>query len=347
MSDEQQDTGSPNEGGMTLREALMESYQENTGDKPTEDVVTDDIPTGEAPTLETSEAIEADAEPSEGDPQGDVEVIPAPEHWSDEDKAMFEASSADAQQYFLKRDKQYEQGIQSKSEELKPLQEAFGPYTELLKSRGVDQPTAIRAWVAAQSALDADPVAGIKMLIQSYGPDIQDKLNSHFGQEAVPDDFDVDPEVKQLRQQLRDQTRTQEQSQLQYRAARNAEAMTQVTQFKEAKDDKGELLHPHFDAAQSMMRVLVQSGQTPDLETAYKEAIWSVPAYREEQNKVVETKVAKTETDKRTAAAKKAKVIAKSVNGKGLKSPEVNVKATLHDDLKAAWEESKRGEING
>jgi len=337
------------EGPASLREALRESFaeeRESTGEPPAEGEVIDLHPTDDEPELDPSTEQEAAPEPSEDLSQGDDEVIPAPEHWSDEDKATFETLPSAARTYLLKRETQYEQGIQSKSDELRPLQEAFGPYAEMMQMRGIDAPTAVRTWVAAQSALDADPVNGLDLLIQSYGPEVKSALLAHFGQaeEYADSELEVDPEVKNLRAQLDLQKRQGQQAQLQYKSFREQEAMEQVRLFKDAADDQGAPLHPHFEAAQETMRALLMSGQVPDLETAYDQAKWSVQEYREEAAKQYLEENTQEQANKRAKAAANAKKAATGVSGKGSKPPPTKVAATLHDDLKAAWSNSVRGE---
>lgn len=345
-----EETSTPeDEGPASLREALRESFaedRESTDEPSTAGEVIDLHPTDDDPELDPSTEQEAAADPSEDLSQGEPEVIPAPEHWSDEDKATFEELPSAAQTYLLKRETQYEQGIQSKSDELRPLQEAFGPYANMMQMRGIDAPTAVRTWVAAQSALDADPVNGLDMLIQSYGPEVKSALMAHFGQteEYADSELEVDPEVQNLRAQLDLQKRQGQQAQLQYKAFRDQEAMEQVRLFKEAVDDQGVALHPHFEGAQETMRALLAGGQVPDLETAYDQAKWSVPAFRDEAAKQEREQTTTEQTNKRAKAAEKAKRASTTVNGSGSKPPPTKTAATLHDDLSAAWSNSVRGE---
>ena len=339
-----EENSTPEEGPASLREALTEAFNESVGESTPEPDVTDIEPTVDEPQVNTSESQEAEDEPSEDLSQGEPEVIPAPQHWSDADREMFDSIPVETQQYLLKREEQYEQGIQSKSEELNPLLEAFGSYDQMLALRGVDKPTAIRTWAAAQAALDQDPLNGIKMLIETYGGEVEQQLRSHYGLGTEADDVYADPEVTKLRADLAEQKRQQSLSQMHYAQQRNAEAGETVRLFKEQKNDDGELTYPHFDEAQTMMRVLLQSGTAPDLETAYKEAIWSVPEYREAYAKDVQSRTDKEQSNKRTIAAAKAKKTATAVRGNGSKPPPQQLKATLRDDLKSVWDDSLTGD---
>ena len=330
-------------GPASLREALVESFQENTGEETIESVVTDDSPTDDTPSLDTSNEPEADESSSEAQAQDDAEVVSAPEHWSDEDKAFFTEMPSAAQDYLLKREKQYEQGISSKTEAYKPIDDAFSQYDQSLQLRGIDRATAVRTWIAAQSALDQDPVNGFSQLIQTYGPEVRDKVIAAFGGTAAELDEDLDPEVKALREELNQLRQQGQQSQLQQQQTRNNEALLQVKTFKEETDADGKLLRPYFDEAQNIMRGLLQSGVAPDLQTAYEQAVWSLPKYRDEYTENQRKDAEQAESKRRQAAAEKAKKTAKTVKGKSSTAPPDKGKQTMGDTLRETWDESLRG----
>jgi hypothetical protein len=336
------------EGPQSLREALEETFKDLSAAESTETIVTDDGPTDDDAQTATDAAAEADdTPPSEDASQGDEEtVVHAPEHWSAEDRETFDTLPSAAQDYLLKRDKQYEQGIQQKADELKPIQEAFGPYRDILKMRGVDEPTAIRTWTAAQQLLDTDPVNGLKTLIQQFTPDVQDALRAEFGtREPAADDDYVDPEVKELRRELSSLKQQNTQTTTQYQQFRQQEALEQVRKFREETDADGKPLYPHFDAVVDDMRALLAAGTVPDLKTAYDKAVWALPEYRDEiasqQRKEVEREGAR----RREEAAAKAKKTAKAVNGKNSVPPPPPKVKTMRDELRETWNQSVKGEL--
>jgi hypothetical protein len=350
MSENTSTANHTEEGPQSLREALNEAYTELSVVESAEPESTESEPTDiDAQPATDAEQEAPDAEPSEAQAQGDdEEVIRAPEHWSAEDRETFTSLPSAAQQYLLKREKQYEQGIQQKAEELKPIQEAFGQYRDILRMRGIDEPTAIRTWVAAQSALDTDPVNGLKMLIQQFTPDVQDALRAEFGnRESAATDYDdyESPEVKRLREE-RDRLKLQNsQETLRHQQLRQQEALEQVRQFRESTDESGKPLYPHFDKVVDDMRALLSTGVAPDLKTAYDKAVWSLPEYRDEfaakQRQDAEREAAR----RREEAANKAKKTAKAVNGRGSVPPPPPKQKTLRDELLAAWDQSVKGEL--
>jgi hypothetical protein len=65
--------------------------------------------------------------------------------------------------------------------------------------------------------------------------------------------------------------------------ATESQYASQISAFKDAKDDAGVLKHPHFDRVRTLMAPLVDSGKS--LEEAYAEVVWALPEYRESQIK--------------------------------------------------------------
>lgn len=348
MAEEALETA-PQDGPASLREALEQEFANQlSAETPAEPDSTESAPTdAEAQPADNVEQEAFEAEPSEDDSQGEPEVISAPEHWSVEDRAVFDELPSAARQSWLRREKEYEQGIQKKAEETKPLQEAFGPYRDMLKMRGIDEPTAIRAWVAAQTALDQDPVNGLKMLISQYGSEVRSALEADFGQLGEPDDTDSysDPEVKKLRNELDGLRRRNTQIETQQQAIRQQEAMQVVQQFKEEKDEGGNLLHPFFDDVQDKMRALLANNVVTDIKEAYEQAVWTHPKYRETFAETQRKQAEQESSKRREEAAKRAKKTGKSVNGKSSVPPPPSKQQTMRDDLAEAWNQSVKGEL--
>lgn len=335
------------EGPVTLRDALAEAFQESQAAEPTDGEPTGDPQPDDDAELTASTDEADEPESSEGQPQDDDEsVIQAPEHWSDEAKAVFQELPRKAQDVWLKREREYDQGIQQKAEQLKPIEEAFAPIDDLLKARGADRATAIRAWAAAQQMLDSDPVNGLQTLIRNYGPDVEAKLREALGQ--TPDDDDEsfsDPQITRMKQQLEKQKRETDSVSQQYQQLQQQQAQQQVIDFRDAKDEAGKPLHPYFEQAMPHMQALLNSGQSDSLQDAYEKSIWLLPEYREQFTKEQQEAAAKAEKQRRAKAAEKAKKASTSVNGKASVPPPPPGKATLRDDLIDAYKRSQQGEL--
>ncbi len=342
-----QESSQTTDGPATLHDALSESYDENIGGTDETVEVTTEAELTDT-DLEASESIEAEPESSEEQSQDEVEVILAPEHWSDEDKATFTELPETAQTYLLKRETQYEQGIQKKSEEFQPLMEAFKPYEAMLSLRGIDHAAAVRTWAQAQAVLDQDPVVGLEMLIQAYGDNVRQQLMTKLGISSPSNGLDDEyfsPEMKQLQDQVNQLKRQNQQNVQTFQTQQQQSAVTEINDFKSQQDEDGSPKHPHFDQVGNMMQALLTSGAASDLPSAYEQAVWSVPEFREQHFKQQETETVKSESVKREKAANKAKVTAKSVSGKSTKPVEKPKDPSLKDDLVSAWDQSRRGEL--
>jgi hypothetical protein len=343
----QSQESSQNDGPATMREALLESYDENTGETDETTEATAEVELT-ATDLEASDEVEAEPESSEAQAQEEAEVILAPEHWSSEDKAVFTELPSEAQTYLLKRETQYEQGIQKKSDEIKPLMEAFKPYEAMLSLRGIDHAAAVRTWAQAQAVLDQDPVVGLEMLIQAYGDQVRTQLMAKLGVSSPSNGLDDEyfsPEMKQLQDQVNQLKRQNQQNVQTFQTQQQQGAVAEINDFRSQKADDGSPKYPHFDQVGNMMQALLTSGAASDLPAAYEQAVWSVPEFREQHFSQQKTETAKTESAKREKAAKVAKVTAKSVTGKSTKPTEKAKDPTLSDDLSSAWDQSIRGEL--
>jgi hypothetical protein len=198
-----------------------------------------------------------------------------------------------------------------------------------LAQRGLTPEQAIRTLFAAQHQLDTDAVGGILQIAQNYG--VLDQLQAKFAPETDDDDF-TDPGIKALQQEIRDLKNQVTQTTQGIQQQQTQTVQQQIESFQNAKDDKGELLHPHFEDAMPMILAAVQSGD--DLASAYDKAKWSVPAYREslEQKTTEKTEAAKAKK------VKQAKRAARGVKTNGKADPEEGVEAlSLHDDLAEAF----------
>jgi hypothetical protein len=127
-------------------------------------------------------------------------------------------------------------------------------------------------------------------------------------------------ELNGIRQrfQTEDQRRAQEAQQRDL--ANQSRVVDQIEKFKSASDDKGNLLHPHFEEVEADMTALAQAAlarkQTiPPLDQLYESAVWSNPLTREKV-RTAETQAAeKKRADEARAKAAAAKKASASVTG--------------------------------
>jgi hypothetical protein len=214
----------------------------------------------------------------------------------------------ETQQFLLDREKHVEQHLTKRTQELSETQKKYErldnvlkPYDEVAKTQGIDLAPHIAQAMQYYSAFNRDPASTIKALIQSS------KLTAE--QLGLVSDDTVDPAVKTLRNDLA-QTRQEVASIKQGTIQQtNSDLQAQINAFKDAKDEKGNLIHPHFEQVRSLMAPIVDKGKT--LDQAYSEVVWTLPEYREAQEKMAREKAEKEIREKaekeRTSKVKKAK----------------------------------------
>ena len=289
--------------------------------------------TEEEVSLEGAESEEVEAlaedEPEDEEPE---EVFQPPEHWSSDEKETFKSLPQEAQEILIARDKNFQRGYQERVQAISDIEKAVEPWKQVLAQRGVSEADAIRTLLAAQARIESDPVNGILALAQQFG--IVDQLRSQFAPDT--DDEFLDPEIKALRQQVNQLNQQLGNFQQQTVQGQQEQLLSQIDSFKNQKDEKGNLVHPHFDSVRTHMASLVQQGKT--MEDAYNEAVWLVPEYRESHLKTVQRK-RKDETDlEKAKRVKKAKKAATANKSSGKDAAETDdEKLTVKDELRAVW----------
>lgn len=275
-------------------------------------------PVEEAPA-ETPEVEEPPAEVEEKPAEEVKEVTFAPpEHFSDDDKKIFEGLPQEQQEWMLGRYKNMEADYTKKTQahaEFKttyePIDQLIEPIRQNLVLSGITPALYIQRLMTADQYLNSQPKEAIKWLMQSYGVSL-DAL------EGEADDTS-DPEIQGLRKELTDLRSSLESRQKADETALYTSAANQISEFREAKDEAGKPLHPLLDDVMEDITRLAHAeraiGRQPDLADLYDRAVWANPATRAKALEV-QSKV-QAETAKREAAKKaaKAKEAASSVEG--------------------------------
>lgn len=282
--------------------------------------------------------------PEKPDPAGAVLAVESkepPTHWSAAAKETFKALPEQGQKFVLDRFKAMEGDYTRKTQEIANFKkeygrvdEMFAPHKEVLRQKGFTPSSLIEAWANVETKLAAGPdsaVEVIKGLVNGYGIP-PEKLAAAFGltrQQATQvqdgkqpvavengQPVAVPPEVARELQQLREQVgsfgqkfQTIEQREEATRRAQEFQqeqaAENQVNEFRSAKDDKGNLLHPHMEEVESLMTSLANAAlaskqAVPSLKELYETAVYANPSTREK----VLTAQRQQEEAKRTEAAK-------------------------------------------
>ena len=308
------------ESAPETEEAQEVSQQEASTE--TEDVLESATNEAELGTEEVEEDNDESAEPET--------VFQAPEHWSSDERTKFDSLPPEAQEVLLERDKAFQKGYQEKAQAISAITEAIKPWEQSLAQRGMTADQAIRALFAAQHQLDTNAVEGILQIAQNYG--VVDQLKDKFAPATDDEDF-TDPGIKALQQEIKELKGQIEQTTQGFQQQQVSAGQQKIDEFKNAVDGEGKPAHPYFDQLMPEITALIQTkGGT--LDEAYQQLVWTVPEFRDSQQKTVVEKTDKEKAEK----VKKAKKAARAVQTNGKTNPnESNEPLSLKDELAGAF----------
>ena len=328
--------------GDELRDAIAAA--EEPVEVPADDA--EDEPDGAKVVTETPEEIpEKEAAPDEG--VAEATGVEAPEHWPTSEREKFDALDDKSKQLYVEAADRLHAHHQKRVEEhrgdldmldrLKPLEQEFAPFREQFKLQGVNEAEVARQLLAVRTSLQTNPQETIQWLAQSFGVDL-DNINRVI--EADPTESRLNAIEQQVQQSS--QANAQALQQQQAQAARQT-VQTQIDTFSQAKDDAGNLLHPHFDEVTETMTGLSHAARaqnkTIDLEAIYQEACWLHGPTREKilaaRDNTQEANVKKN-LRQRTSRAKRADTTIRSSADTPAKS-----KLSIRDELSQQWEQAQ------
>ena len=245
------------------------------------------------------------------------ERMDAPKAYKQEYQESFKTLSPEWRKYLIDREKQVERGFSEQGNKLssyKWADDVFSTRQERLGQMGFTKAQEyIEHLTAIDDALAKDPVGTLRALSEAYGVDVNnnDQISNSFAKRIAEMEQSLANQQAYIRQQ---QTQTANQA---------------FEDFTNAKDDAGNLKHPHWEEVRSDMANLIQKGICTTLEDAYERAIWSNKDVRE---KMIAAQ-AKAELESKVAAADKAKEVASSPTSKQT-APERDL--SLREELEAA-----------
>lgn len=239
----------------------------------------------------------------EGASDTDKDLAP-PEDWPSKDREAFESLPAESKEFLLRRSKEMQADYTKKTEEAAELKKQYEPLNQVIsqfkpfaEQQGMDEHQLVNAWANAQ-----------KMLLNGQGRDLlmylADQYKINLGEQSETEQNGEISELKQhiakLENQLGQTVKTVESS-------HSAAMEERLNEFANQKDDKGELLHPHFDDVMEDMvylaKVEKQAGKTPNVKDLYERAVWMNPTVREQ--KLASQREAEAEKARQDAERKK------------------------------------------
>lgn len=334
----------------TMAEALSETWDALETEDEAVEAKAEDAPENaseEAPEeAEEVEAAEEDDVDEAEEASDELVKVEAPEHWSKEDKDVFESLADDTQrEWLLNKTKAVESAYDAKFKEvaeqrrqlehLDGINRIFEPYRDQLALHGTNEVQYVERLVAADKFLRTDPASAIQWLAGQYGIDLPS-----IGQ---TDDEYLDPAAAQRIAKLESEInrmKASNQSQAEAQRAASANALqAEVDRFKDEKDESGSPLHPHFEDVRAVMAGLMQSGQAAGLESAYEQAVWAMPKTREQALKAQTEAQAKAREAKRKADVEKARKV-KNIKSRSTPTDSTPTPAkTHHEELERLWDQ--------
>lgn len=295
--------------------------------------------------------------------------------WSASDKAMFKLQSPEAQEFLLRRHKAMESDYTKKTaavadlkKEFEPIQQMFASHLEVLKAKGLTPAATIRAWANVETALaNGRGVDVIKGMIDGYGidkaalgkalgftsataaePSIDATKVAPDPSSAAHQPINLPPELVQelrdLRARLDAQENEKQTSQITAAREREAKVESDITNFKSAANEKGELLHPFYEEVEPVMVALAQSyvaskQPLPPLAELYETAVRANPSTYAAL-RAAERRAWEAERDEqaraKAASARRAGSSVTGAPGSGQATAPIRGEMTLREQLEEA-----------
>jgi len=289
------------------------------------------------------EAAETDDQEDEGEEAPQAESIEAPAHWSAETKAKFDSLTDDAKASVLEMAKSQEADYTRKTQELATQRKTAEPLLNFVESDdvkmylseiGMEPTQAFSILLSTEKQLrtgtDADKRQALQGLANSYGVSLQP------GERNGPQ---ADPVISQLEAKLAQVTQRLQSFESNSQEMQRQTVDEQIAEFRDAKDEAGQPMRPHFEAVEADMARLIQSDPSMTLQDAYDRSVWANPETRQALLDG-QTKAARLEADKRAKEARR-KISGdpqpKRAGERAAKSQSVRSAAEL------AWEQAASG----
>src|SRR6185436_6074440 len=121
-----------------------------------------------------------------------------PAGWTAAEKAEWSKLSPVAQAAVSRREAEISNGGKQWSEEKRRYEAMIAPVAESARARGMNAEQGLQTLMAAQRALDTDPVSAIRHIARSYGVDLANLAgNAANGSPETPQQPDITALVRQ------------------------------------------------------------------------------------------------------------------------------------------------------
>jgi hypothetical protein len=247
------------------------------------------------------------------------DALPPPKSWKSEmhpiwDKlskgvALSPDESKQAAKYYGEREKQMLDGIdgyKSDAEFAKTIRHVTQPYEGVLKSQGLDAPTAVNYLLNAHVQM----TNGTPEQRAAFFQKMAERYQIPLGAMKQPD-----PNAPQLPAEVREALARVERLE----GAMTAKEQAEFAEVRQAKAKEVEVFasdpaHPYFDEVADDIVAMLKAGHT--LKDAYEKAVWANPVTRQKEIARIQTETEKANREKAKETVAKAKK-ATSANVRG------------------------------
>ena len=328
---------------------------------PTQQIIADlgeALGTPESPEAESAEAADPQADATDDTQAAEQSSIEAPENWADGLKNLFNSLDDEGKQIFLDEYKNMEGGYTKKLQEVSDIKKeweginnALSPVDGVIKSAGISRTDAVAEMGRVLHNLHTNPGGSIDALLTQFGGEQAKQIAQAIAEkhglkiEAVDDDqADLsDPEIESLKAKVRELESRQQQDNQQAQLSRQNEVDNQIRLFREAVDDAGNLLHPHFEAVENTMSRLIQAGLATDLQSAYEQAVKLEPDIHKEMLEKQRAQAVKDAEESRRKTVSEKKEAARKPGKTPAPDTEANPSTDLRETIKAAMAQHSDG----
>lgn len=228
---------------------------------------------------------------------------------------------------FLGQVKSQTSAFHEKTKNFSDLTKVIEPFGDSLALQGITPAQKISQYIAYDKQLQANPIEGLFQLAKSHGIDLVKEVSKMQSTSHHQFEDPVSKEVTSIKKELEDLKNAT-------LSERQEAAQKIVDDFANAKDEKGQPLHPHYELLRGKMRDKFQSREASDLKTAYELVLKEFPQLtRAELTDNAKPILRKSVKDKKRAAQG---VHSKSSASKVTTSGAMSVKDELRLRLKAA-----------
>lgn len=281
--------------------------------------------------VKTSKEVETKEENKQGSETETVktESLLPKENFTADEKEYFNSLDDAGKKVMLKKwgnlesgyNKKYE-GIANDRKTIEEFNHIYEPYKQQLDIAGITPVQYTKQLIAADKFIRENPVEGIKWLAQQSGVDLAMLNQTPEEQNPMTKELNsLKGEIGTLKQELSQRELTT--------------LAKQIENFKNAKDEEGNLKYPHFDTVKNEMAKLNAATGETNLEALYSKA---VRLNDDLYNKQLEAELAKKQAEAQKQAdlnkAKKAgKPIKSSPSVKVSKNNKVSIDQILEEEL--------------